>query len=161
MLFYQRWQSFLLCTVTRFGVMEAQEINPEYSLEGLMLRLKLQHFDPWCKEPTHWKRPWCWERLKAGGEGDESGWDGWMASPIQWTWVWGSSRRWWRTGKPGSPWGCKDYNMTEQLNWKLYVTDRTWSILHIVGWYLSSIHLLQLPSSLLKVYTQFPNKHAL
>ena len=39
----------------------------------------------WCKEPTHWKRPWCWERLKAGGEGDDKGWDGWMASLTQWT----------------------------------------------------------------------------
>ena len=54
-----------------------------------------------CKELTHWKRPWCWERLKAGGEGDERGWDGWMASPTQWTWVWASSRSWWWTGKPG------------------------------------------------------------
>ena len=55
----------------------------------------------WCEEPTHWKRPWRWERLKAGGEGDDRGWDGWMASPIQWTWIWVSSRRWWRTGRPG------------------------------------------------------------
>ena len=46
----------------------------------------------WC-ELTHWKRPWCWERLKAGGEVGDRGWDGWMASPI-WTWVWASSRRW-------------------------------------------------------------------
>ena len=57
----------------------------------------------WCKKPTHWKRPWCWERLKAGGEGDDRGWDGWIASLTQWTWVWASSRRWWRTGEPGSP----------------------------------------------------------
>ena len=49
----------------------------------------------------HWKRPWCWERLKAGGEGDDRGWDGWMASLTQWTWVWPNSRRQWRTGKPG------------------------------------------------------------
>ena len=49
----------------------------------------------WCEELTHWKRPWCWERLKAGGEGDEGGWDGWMASPTRWTWVWVSSRSWW------------------------------------------------------------------
>ena len=54
----------------------------------------------WCKELTPWKRPWCWERLKAGGEGDDRGWDGWMASPTQWTWVWASSRSWWWTGKP-------------------------------------------------------------
>ena len=55
----------------------------------------------WCKELTHWKRPWCWERLKAGGEGDERTWDGWMASPTQWIRVWASSRSWWRTEKPG------------------------------------------------------------
>jgi len=47
------------------------------------------------------KRPWCWERLKAGGEGDDRGWDGWMASPTQWTWVWVNSRSWWWTGRPG------------------------------------------------------------
>ena len=48
----------------------------------------------WWKEPTHWKRPWCWERLKVGEEGDDRGWDGWVASLSQWTWVWASSRRW-------------------------------------------------------------------
>ena len=55
----------------------------------------------WCKEPSHWKRPWCWERSQAGGEGDDRGWDGWMASPTQWTRVWANSWRWRRTGKPG------------------------------------------------------------
>ena len=49
----------------------------------------------------HWKRPWCWERLRAGGEGDDRRWDGWMASLTQWMWVWANSGRWWRTGKPG------------------------------------------------------------
>ena len=55
----------------------------------------------WCEELTHWKRPWCWERLRAGGEGGNRGWDGWMASLTQWTWVWANPGRWWRTGKPG------------------------------------------------------------
>ena len=55
----------------------------------------------WCEELTQWKRPWCWERLKAGGEGDDRGWDGWMASLTWWTWVWASSGCWWWTGKPG------------------------------------------------------------
>ena len=55
----------------------------------------------WCEEQAHWKRPWCWERWKAGGEGDNREWDGWMASPIWWTWVWANSRSWWWTGKPG------------------------------------------------------------
>ena len=54
----------------------------------------------WCKELPHWKRPWCWERLEAGREGDGRGWDSWMASLTQWTWVWASSGCWWRTGKP-------------------------------------------------------------
>ena len=55
----------------------------------------------WCEELTHLKRPWCWERLRAGGEGDDRGWDGWMASPTRWTWVWVDSRSWWWTGRPG------------------------------------------------------------
>ena len=65
---------------------EIQTVHPkgnqsEYSLEGLMLKQKLQYLATWCEELTHWKRPWCWERLKAGGEGDDWGWEGWMASP--------------------------------------------------------------------------------
>ena len=55
----------------------------------------------WCEELTHWKRPWCRERLKVRGEGDDRGWDGWMAPLTQWTWVWVSSGSWWWTGKPG------------------------------------------------------------
>ena len=77
-----------------------KKINPEYSLETLMLKVKLQYFDVWRKELTHWKRPWNWERLKAEEEGDR-GWDGWMASLFQWTWSWANSGRWWGTGRPG------------------------------------------------------------
>ena len=55
----------------------------------------------WCELLNHLKRPWCWERLRAGGEGDDRGWDGWMASPTWWTWVWVDSGSWWWTGKPG------------------------------------------------------------
>ena len=55
----------------------------------------------WCEELTHWKRPWCWERLKAGGEGDDRGWDGWMSSQTQWTSISVNSGSWWWTGKPG------------------------------------------------------------
>ena len=54
-----------------------------------------------CEELTHWKRLWCWEGLGAGGEGDNRGWDGWMASLTQWTWVWVNSESWWWTGRPG------------------------------------------------------------
>ena len=72
----------------------------------------------WCEEPTHWERPCCWERLRAGGEGDNRGWDGSVASLTQWTWVWANSGRWWRTGKPGmlQSQGPKELDMTEWLN---------------------------------------------
>ena len=82
-----------------------KEISPEHSLEGLLLKLKLHTLAntlaTWCEELTHWKRPWCWKRLKAGGEGDNRGWDGWMTSLTRWTWVWASSVSWWWTGRPG------------------------------------------------------------
>ena len=79
-----------------------KEISPDYSFEGLMLQLKLSNtLANWCKELTHWKRSLCWERLKVGGEGDDRGWDGWMASPTQWRWVWVNSGSWGWTGKPG------------------------------------------------------------
>ena len=55
----------------------------------------------WCEELTHWQRSWSWEILMAGGEVDDRGWDGWMASPSRWTWVWVGSGSWWWTGKPG------------------------------------------------------------
>ena len=91
-LLWVRW------TARRSNQSILEKISPEYSLEGLMLKLRLQYF---CKELTHWKRPWCWERLKAGGEGDYRGWDGWMASWTQWIWVCTNSGRCWRTGKSG------------------------------------------------------------
>ena len=62
----------------------------------------------WCKELTNLKKHWYWERLKAGGEGNDRGWDAWMASPTPWTWVWASSESWWWTGKPG---------MLQSMNW--------------------------------------------
>ena len=72
-----------------------------------------------CEELTHWKRPWSLEGLGAGGEGDDRGWDGWMASPTRWTWVWVNSGSWWWTGKPGcwDSWGRKESDTTERLNW--------------------------------------------
>ena len=68
------------------------------------------------KEPTHWKRPWCWERLKAGGEGDDRGLDGWMASPTWWTRIWANSGKWWWMGKPGAKSRTRLSNWIE-LNW--------------------------------------------
>ena len=78
-----------------------KEISPRCSLERLMLKLKFQYFGHLMWRADSWKRPLRWERLGTGGEGDNRGWDGWMASLTQWTWVWASSGRWWRPGKPG------------------------------------------------------------
>ena len=78
-----------------------KKINPEYSLEGLMRKLKLQYFGHLMQRADSLEKPFCWERLKAGGEGGSRGWDGWMATSTQWIWVWANSRRWWRTGEPG------------------------------------------------------------
>ena len=75
-------------------------ISPGISLERMMLKLKLHYFGH-LKEFTHWKRLWCWEGLGAGEEGDDRGWDGWMASLTRWTWVWVNSGSWWWTGRPG------------------------------------------------------------
>ena len=58
-------------------------------------------FPTWCEGLTRWKSPWCWEGLGAGGEGDDGRWDGWMASPSRWAWVWVNSGSWWWTGRPG------------------------------------------------------------
>ena len=77
-----------------------KDISPGCSLEGLMLKLKLQYFGHLMRRADSFKRPWCWQRLGAG-EGDDRGWDGWMASPTQWTWVWVGSRSWWWTGRRG------------------------------------------------------------
>ena len=74
-----------------------------------------------CEELTHWKRLWCWKGLGAGGEGDDRGWDGWMASPTRWTWVWVNSGSWWWTGRPGVLWFMGSQRVRHdweiELNW--------------------------------------------
>ena len=104
------------CTARRPNL---KEISPEYSLEGLMLKLKLQILATWWEELTHLKRPWCWERLRAGVEGDNRGWNGWMASPTRWTWIWVNSGSCWWTGRPGMLWSMASQksDMTEQMSW--------------------------------------------
>ena len=94
-----------------------KEISPEYSLEGLMLKLKLQSFDHLTRRIDSGKRPWCWERVKAGGEGDDRGWDGWMASPTWWTWVGASSRSWWWIGKTGVLQSMGSQSRTRLSSW--------------------------------------------
>jgi len=71
-----------------------KKINPEYSLEGLMLKLKLQYSGYRMRKTDSWRRPWCWERLQEGGEGDGRRWDGWMLSLTWWAWVWATSGSW-------------------------------------------------------------------
>ena len=106
-----------------------KEINHEYSLEGLMLKLKLQYFSHLIEELTHWKRPWCWERLTAGGEGGNRGQDCWVASLTQWTWVWASSRSRWWARKPGLLQSMGLQSQTRLSNWpELSNTYPTWVV---------------------------------
>ena len=78
-----------------------KKINPECSLKRLMLRLKLQNFGHLMWRTDSFEKTLCWKRLKARGEGNDRGWEGWMASPTQWTQVWVNSKSWWWTGRPG------------------------------------------------------------
>ena len=77
-----------------------------------------------CEELTHWKRLWCWEGLGAGGEGDDRGWDGWMASLTRWTWVSVNSGSWWWTGRPGVLRFMRSqrvgHNSVTELNWMIH-----------------------------------------
>ena len=82
----------------------------------------------WCKKLTHWKRPWYWERLKVGGEGEDRGWDGWTASPTQWTWVWVSSGSWLWTGKPSILQSMGSQSRTQLSNWTDWHCHRSWSL---------------------------------
>ena len=97
-----RWGRLLRVPWTaRRSNQSLKETRPEYSLKGLTLSWSSSSLATWWERLTHLKRPLCWERLKAGGEGDNREWDGWMATLTQWTWVWGSSGSWWWTGKCG------------------------------------------------------------
>ena len=106
-------------TVRRSNQWILKEISPEYSSEGLMLKLKLQYFDDLMQRADSSEKTLILGKIEGGGEGDGRGWDGWMASLPQWTWVWASSGSWWWTGRPGmlQSWGHKDSDMTELLNW--------------------------------------------
>ena len=110
------------CTTRRSNQSILKEISPECSFEGLMLKLKLQYFGRLMRRTDSLEKTRCWERLKVGGEGDDRGWDGWMASPTQWTWVWVNSGSWWWTGRPGvlQSLGLQriGHNQVTELNWK-------------------------------------------
>ena len=107
-----------------------KEISPGCSLEGLMLwSWNSNTLATLCEELTHWKRLWCWEGLGAGGEGDDWGWDGWMASLTWWAWVWVNSGSWWWTGRPGVLWfmGSKRvrHDWVTELNWTELIQPTT------------------------------------
>ena len=95
-----------------------KEINPKYSWKDWCWSWSSNTLAAWCEELTHRKGPWCWGKLRKGGEGNDRGWDGWMASPTQWTWVWANSGRPWRRGilVCCSSWGHKESDTTEEVN---------------------------------------------
>ena len=103
------------------------EISLEYSLEGLMLKLNLQYFGHLMWRTDLFEKTWCWERLKTGGEGDDRGWDGWMASLTQWTWIWVNSGSWWWTGRPGMLQSMESQRVGTRL--------RDWTELNWYEWY--------------------------
>ena len=98
-----------------------KEISPGCSLEGLMLRLKLQYFGHLMRRADSLEKTWCWERLRAGGEGENRGWDGWMASSTQWTWILVYSGSCWWTAMPGVLWFMGSqrvvHDWVTELNW--------------------------------------------
>ena len=133
------WRRLLrvLWTARRSNHSILKEISPGCSLEGdgrkegRWWSWNFNTLATWCKELTHLKRPWCWERLRTGGYGDNRGSDGWMASPTQWIWVWINSRSWWWTGRLAScdSWGCKESDMTERLIWS---ECNTYTYIHVM-----------------------------
>ena len=104
-----------------------KEISPEYSLEGLILKLKLQYFGHLMGRTDSFEKTLMLGKIEGWGEVDDRGWDGWMASPTQWTWVWASSGSWWWTGKPGvlQPMGSQRvaHDWATKLNWTLWKSN--------------------------------------
>ena len=113
-------------TARRSNQSMIKDISPGWSLEGLMLKLKLQYFG---EELTHCKRLWCWERLGAGGEGDDRGWNGWMASQTEWIWVSVNSGSWWWTGKPG----VLQFMGSQKVGHD-WVTELNWTEMSAIVW---------------------------
>ena len=113
----------------RFNQSILKEISPGISLEGMMLKLKLQDFGHLMRRVDSLEKTLMLGEIGAGGEGDDRGWDGWMASLTRWTWVWVNSRSWWWTGRPGVLrfMGSQrvGHDWATELNWGL--TKKPWS----------------------------------
>ena len=137
-------------TARRANQSNLREINPEYSLEGLLLKLKLQYFGHLMWRADSLEKTLMLGKIEGRRKRNDRGWDGWMASLTQWTWVWVDSRCWWWTGRPAccGSWGHKELDTTEWLNWtniflyhqqvKVYVcalciryTNKWWSFLRL------------------------------
>ena len=118
------WTVVLEKTLERVWICkDIQPVNPKGNQSWISFgRTDAEALATWCKELTHLKRPRCWKRLKAGGKGDNRGWDGWMASPTWWAWVWASSGSWWRTGKPG----LLQSMAWQSQTWLSYWTELNW-----------------------------------
>ena len=113
-----------------------KEINLDIHWKDWCLSRSSNTLATWCEELTHLKRPWCWGKLRAGGEGDDRGWDSWMASLTQWTRVWANFRRWWRTEEPGR-YGPQDHRQTDttwQLNDNNSILKSSWHIGAGIQW---------------------------
>ena len=135
------WLWTVVLEKTLESPLDCKEIQPIHP-KGSQCWMFIGRTDGEAESPILWlpdvkNRPWCWERLKAEGEGDYRGWDGWIASLTQWIWVWASSGSWYGQGSLGSwgPWGpCyhKESDTTEQLNWNdwLYI----YLIINILIW---------------------------
>ena len=108
-----------------------KEISPECSLKGLMLKLTLRYFGHLMRRADSFEKTLMLRKIEAGGEVDDRGWDGWMASPTQWTWVWVDSGSWWWTGRPGML-----RSMGSQRVGHDWATEpnRTWDYCSIFGW---------------------------
>ena len=114
-----------------------KEISPDYSLEGLMLKLKLQYFGRLMQRANSLEKTLMLGKIKGRRRRGERGWDDWMASPIQWTWVWASSGRWWRTGKPGELQSMGSqrvgHNLTNNNKFRFRRIKRIWLIFYYFG----------------------------
>ena len=120
------WRRLLRVPWTARGSNQSilKEISPGCSLKYWCWNWNSNTLASWCEELTHWKRPWYWERLRAGGEGDDRGWDGWMASSTQWTWVWVDSGSWWWTDKEG--WRAMVHEVAKSQTWLSDWTELNW-----------------------------------
>ena len=129
------WRRLLrvLWTARRSNQSILREISPGCSLEGLRLMLKLQYFGHLMWRADSFEKTLTLRKIEAGGEGDDRGWDGWMASPTQWTWVWVGSGSWWWTGRPG----LLQFMGSQRVGHD-WVTELNWSELKVENHYIRS-----------------------